>query len=266
MSYRTEENAIKWKIRRIRAIVISVIVVIVVAVCIFCAFVPPHTWPYYFYLPVVSARQEGELRMHFIDVGQGDCTLIELPDGKTMMIDGGNGEKDNSTAIIRYLKALNIGRLDYLVLTHVDSDHCGGLDDVMSYVSVGTIYYPEEPNAAINSEYAQFYEKLSGSSCEKEYNRQGIKLTSSSQSYAYEFVWIWPYGSDNPNADKWVSNEKSAVISLEYVGKKALFVGDAPSKTLQSLYVQAQYGLLPEGISLKDLDYIKSRITGRRTG
>ena len=93
MSYRKEEKAIQWKLRRIRGIVFAVVLFIVIAVCVFSAFVPPETWKYYFYLPNVSVRKDGELRMHYLDVGQGDCTIVELPDGKYMLVDGGNGEE-----------------------------------------------------------------------------------------------------------------------------------------------------------------------------
>ena len=55
--------------------------------------------------------QSGELSVHFIDVGQGDCTLVMMPDGKNMLIDAGN--KENSHDITDYLSANGVKKIDY---------------------------------------------------------------------------------------------------------------------------------------------------------
>ena len=66
------------------------------------------TWKYYFGQPELSKRNEGELRVHFLDVGQGDSALVELPDGKILLVDGGDDLESTSTTIMRYLKALKV--------------------------------------------------------------------------------------------------------------------------------------------------------------
>jgi beta-lactamase superfamily II metal-dependent hydrolase len=76
----------------------------------------------------------GLLEIHHINIQQGDCTLIIGPDGTTLLIDGGNNGKGNSE-IVPYLQN-NIGLqpadgLDYMLATHLHSDHVGGLDDVI---------------------------------------------------------------------------------------------------------------------------------------
>ena len=92
MSYAKEKEKIRRKHRKIKYAVVTILMIAVAGVCIFSWFVPPSSWKYYVSLPDVSKRREGELRIHFLDVGQGDCTLLEFPDGQTMLIDGGDGQ------------------------------------------------------------------------------------------------------------------------------------------------------------------------------
>ena len=109
-------------------------------------------------LPKAYERQNGELAVHFVDVGQGDATVIEFPDGKTMLIDGGGEE---CTHLLRYIRALNIKKFDYLMLSHPDTDHCGGLDDVLKLYGAKEIFIPYCPNENINSAYFRFTSQIS---------------------------------------------------------------------------------------------------------
>jgi len=79
----------------------------------------------------------GELEVHFLDVGQADCTLIKC-DGYTMLID--TGLDDQGTKIQNYLRKQGIERLDYLILTHSDADHIGSADVIMTKFDIGTIF------------------------------------------------------------------------------------------------------------------------------
>ena len=79
----------------------------------------------------------GELEIHFLDVGQADCTLVKC-DGYTMLID--TGIDDQGTKIQNYLRKQGIDRLDYLVLTHSDADHIGSADVILTKFDIGTIF------------------------------------------------------------------------------------------------------------------------------
>lgn len=96
----------------------------------------------------------GELIVHFIDVGQGDAIFICFPDGKYMLIDGGNNgywldkqvsEEEYDARLKSYLslKLEDNIFIDYLMLTHPDADHVGNLDDVLLEYEVGAIYMPK---------------------------------------------------------------------------------------------------------------------------
>lgn len=70
-----------------------------------------------------------DLTVTYLDVGQGDCTLLQC-DGQTMLIDAGIGEQANH--ITTYLKQQGVKSIDYLVCTHAHADHCGGMKAVIA--------------------------------------------------------------------------------------------------------------------------------------
>ncbi len=90
-------------------------------------------------------RSEQEVKssdyfVSYVDVGQGNCTVAKLPDGKTMIIDGGNTMYGDT--VVKYLKANNIDKIDYMIATHADADHIGGLAAVLESFDVLNIYRP----------------------------------------------------------------------------------------------------------------------------
>ena len=88
-----------------------------------------------------SMLSDGNLKIHFIDVGQADSTLIQLPDGKNMLIDA--GKNDSGDKVVSYLKSVNVSKIDYLFGTHPHEDHIGGLDDVIYAFDIGKFYMPK---------------------------------------------------------------------------------------------------------------------------
>lgn len=88
-----------------------------------------------------AATLEGVLKLHFLDVGQADCIFIELPNNENMLIDAGNnGDKD---AILGYLNAKGVKKLDYVIGTHPHEDHIGSLDAVINNYDIGSIFMPK---------------------------------------------------------------------------------------------------------------------------
>ena len=87
-----------------------------------------------------AEESEYTLKIHFIDVGQGDCSFIELPDGKTMLIDAGT--ESNGKKVVKYIKKLGYKKIDYLIASHADGDHVGGLAKVIESLDVAVIYRP----------------------------------------------------------------------------------------------------------------------------
>lgn len=80
------------------------------------------------------------LLVTFLDVGQGDCTFLRSPSGKTMLVDGG---PDGSFPVIdKYLTSLGVVGLDVVMASHVHADHIGGLISVVDTYPIGDFYYP----------------------------------------------------------------------------------------------------------------------------
>ena len=88
--------------------------------------------------------QTDVLQVHFLDVGQGDCSIIKLPDDKTILVDAGDNINKYKQKIIDYIDS-NFPQLDYFdyaILTHTDADHSGGMKEVLTNYPAKTVYRP----------------------------------------------------------------------------------------------------------------------------
>jgi len=83
---------------------------------------------------------EGHMKVHFLDVGQADCTLIQT-ENAAMLVDGGNDE--DGKMIVEYLRQHGVERLEYVIGTHPHEDHIGGLDSVLMAFDVEMVILPD---------------------------------------------------------------------------------------------------------------------------
>ncbi|MBQ8885424.1 MAG: MBL fold metallo-hydrolase [Clostridia bacterium] len=240
--------------KRTAGIVLAAVLFLLAGLCVFACIYPAETWKYYFSNPKIEKRNQGELRIHFIDVGQGDCTLLELPDGRSMIIDGGNGSQKTELAVMRYLNALGIDKPDFVLLTHPDSDHAGSLDALLKHKGAKVVYLPKIEDRSINAEYAEFCARVEKSGAEKRVSHAGEVISSQSAEYPYTLLFLSPKTSDNPDCeynavndgeyDETDVNDCSAVVWLDYFGVSALFTGDAGKSVEEKLLAQAALGVL----------------------
>jgi competence protein ComEC len=112
-----------------------------------------------------------ELKVHFIDVGQGDSTLLQFSDDGedfTILIDAGNWTGDE---VVQYLKMQHVKQIDIAVGTHPDADHIGQLDQVINTINVGEVWLSGNTNPsqtfqrllkAIDSKAVEYYEPRMG--------------------------------------------------------------------------------------------------------
>ena len=180
------------------------------------------------------------LCIKFIDVGQGDCELIMLPDKKTLLIDGGDvGTEDE---VVDYLKAEGIEKIDYMLATHPHADHIGGLDDLLNNFEVGTFIMPYIPESDVPT--TKVYEKLIdavlNNGCEVEMAKAGAEICKGDD---YSATCLSPVNENNDGL-----NNYSAVVRLEYKDTAYIFTGDAEQ--------QAEEDILNSGAELS-ADVIK---------
>ncbi len=154
-----------------------------------------------------------ELQVHFIDVGQGDSIFVELPDDKSMLIDG--GEREYGNIIDNYISNLGYTSIDYLVATHPHTDHIGGLIEIVEVFSIGNIYMPKM------SYNTKTYEELLTTISENNYKiiegKTGV-IIYEDESLKIEII--------SPSKDYGDANNNSVVIKLIYGENSFLFMGD----------------------------------------
>lgn len=125
---------------------------------------------------VQRAASSADLSVHFVDVGQGDCTLV-MCEGHNMLIDA--GESDQGEKVVEYLKAQGIKSLDCVIGTHPHSDHIGGLKAVVnSDIEIGKIIMPKIPDDQVPTSYT--YTKLL-----KAVINKGLTITSA-EDFVFE--------------------------------------------------------------------------------
>lgn len=181
------------------------------------------------------------VEIHYIDVGQGDATLIKCGD-KAMLIDA--GENDKGSQVWSYLKSQNITKLDYVIGTHPDSDHIGGLD---------VIIYKFDCENVFMSSYkkdTKTYDDVIQAAKSKNYKIKNPKSGETYELGAATFTIVAP----NDKYDD--ANNASIGIYLEHGDISYLFTGDAE--------YEAELDMVDNGLNI-DADVYKAGHHGSRT-
>lgn len=177
---------------------------------------------------------QGTMRVRYIDVGYGDSALVELPDGKALLIDGGAGTYANAHKLLKILNSSGIDNIDYLVCTSVKNEHCGGLSEIIKYKSVGKAFIPYVKNKDITDGYGNFFSVLNSQGIATESAEYGKGIYSPEFGYCFYFLSPSVYNlpdSEYKNMNRSPTSENidaaSAALWLEYSGKGFLFLSDA---------------------------------------
>ncbi len=179
-----------------------------------------YFFPYRDLLPALAIpmRGEGETRIHFIDVGEGDATLVEFASGDALLIDAGCGDFLGAQKILRYLRGVNFRTLS-VVATHSDGDHCGGISEVLKKFKAEKLYLPVIP-----AETGAYQRMLDAA------EKKDIPLgeltrydTIEDSSGAY-IVCLSPHAIDETD-----ENDASALLYMNVEGVNLLFGADISS-------------------------------------
>lgn len=170
-----------------------------------------------------NLSDSGKMRVHFLDVGQADSELIQLPNGEVMLIDGGN--RGDSEFLIEYIKNLNISKIDYVIATHPHEDHIGGLPEVIKFFDIGKVYMPKK------TANTRIFETLVS-----EIKNKGLKITEAKNGMnivEHRDLNISIIAPVDTGYEK--INDYSIVNKLKYKDISLLFTGDAERKSEKQL-------------------------------
>lgn len=158
----------------------------------------------------------GTLVVKFVDVGQGDASILEFPDGKTMLIDT---PRRKASTVMSTLRADGHTTIDWLVATHPDADHIGGLDSIITQMDIKSIWAPE-----VNSPtktYTRFLTAIANKNMSIEPAYAGRQIA---KGEGYSIDILWP----NQHASYSEDNDYSAIVKVTFGENTFLFTGDAP--------------------------------------
>lgn len=217
--------------------------------------------------PLSAARPDGKLHIDFLDVGQGDSALLTMPDGTTLLVDGGgrpninrqdidDGEEPferdtrpiGESVVSQYLWSRGMDRVDYVLATHADADHIDGLNDVARNFKTRGAIVARTP--ADDEEYSRFAATMKQTGVPVEIIGGGDVLCFGKVSAQV----LWPPPGKDESAPS--RNNDSIMLLVRYGEKSFLLTGDIEK--------QGEAAVLREGINLHS-DIVKVAHHGSKT-
>ncbi len=193
-----------------------------------CLFIAALIW--YFVNPNEREEYEvpdGTAEIHFIDVGQGDATLIKSGD-KNILID--TGEKSAKDELLAYLDSHAVEEIEYFVITHFDTDHFGNGVDVLENYDVKNLLIPDQVKSTVS--YESFVDKATEQAESKE-----IEILNANEMIGekllvneLELTILAPLKNNYED-----SNDYSVVLMARYGNKRVLLSGDAEKESEEDM-------------------------------
>ncbi len=182
-----------------------------------------------------APNSEGKLIVHFLDVGQGDSIFIELPNGKTMLVDA--GENYHGQGIIDYVQTIGYHKLDYVVATHPHEDHIGSMPYIVRNFEIGSIYMPDV--TANTATFESLLKAIKAKGLRVKNGRTGVHIIKDGELTA---DIIAPDKPDESNL-----NNSSIVLLLTFGNVSYLLTGDAETKELNAIRADMHATVLKAG-------------------
>ena len=173
-----------------------------------------------------------DLYINFIDVGQGDSTLITTQFNKKILIDGGGSEFGSTfdvgeKTLLPYLLKKKIHKLDYVIISHFDSDHVGGILTILEELNVKQVLIPKQVEYSEN--YNKFLDIIKKRNIKVKIVGEGNTINIDKNTY---LDILWP--EEKQITDN-VLNNNSLIVRLCYKNFKMLFTGDIEAIAEQRL-------------------------------
>ncbi|MBZ9636554.1 ComEC/Rec2 family competence protein [Clostridium sp. FP1] len=182
-------------------------------ICTILVFVSIAVAVIYKYNIKTNINLKNNMVTHFIDVGQGDCTLIQV-NNKNLLID--SGTSDSSRKVIRYLKKNKITKLDYLIATHPHEDHIGGMASVIKTFKVDEFYAPK-----VTSDTQAFVDMI------RALKNKGLKIKIAKPNITLDLGPSVTCLMLSPSKTTYKdTNNYSCAIKISYKNSTYLFTGD----------------------------------------
>ena len=160
---------------------------------------------------------------HTVDVGQGDCTIVQFPDNKVLMVDA--GKPAAYSTILKYLQDLHITTIDWFVISHPDDDHYGAAPKLLANNSL-----------TFKQNYYAHYQKNKGYLEMVENPAYHFRTPDDGEQIdtgaGYTITFVSPFASDSDKIiDTNKSNNSSLMMTIEYYNKIFVLTGDASDGT-----------------------------------
>ena len=175
-----------------------------------------------------------DLKINFIDVGQGDSTFIETPYKKTILIDGGGSRSEDfdvgKSILLPYILRKGYTKIDYVVISHFDQDHVGGIFEILEELKVNQVIISKQPEESDN--YTKFLEIVRDRNIQVKVVKKGDIIKIEDNCY---LKILWP--TEKVISEKALNNN-AIVLKFEYKDFSCLFTGDIEKVAEQELIKQ----------------------------
>ena len=195
---------VKYKFKQNRDDVIKKIIIISIIISLCMIFIPR------------------DLQINFVDVGQGDSTFIITPKNKTILIDGGGSNTGSfdvgENTLLPYVLDKGYNKIDFMIISHFDSDHVGGLLTILEEIKVEKILIAKQEEQSEN--YKRFLNIVKEKNIPVIIGKEGDKINIEKDLY---LDILFP---ESEQIEENVINNNSLVFNIHYNNFSMLFTGD----------------------------------------